>query len=195
MLASQWPKARICSTMLPPIKLVSSAVRAGAGTVSSPDPAKAPPAAAGQLTQGGLWPVMLSLAAQAALRFNAATVVTGCSAHADGTLLGFPGPEAGPDALREAIHAFEIMLESMLRPRARLAVESPLMDLTYPQILKLGQRFGVPWQRTHTCESPAAGPCGKCNACSHRSRAFQEAGLVDPAAAAVVTASRTLTAS
>lgn len=194
MLASQWPTARLCSCTTPPIKLVSSAVRAGVGTVSSPDPKRNSLEQMGnQPAQRLLLPTMLSVAAQGALRFGAGAIVVGCSSHANGEHIGLPGPESGPDALRQALHSFEIFLETMLRPKTRITLELPLIDLPYSQILKLGQRMGVPWQRTHTCEAPAAGPCGKCPSCRQRALAFQEAGLTDPATPAVVTTSSQLT--
>ena len=192
MLAAQWPTAKLCSTTLPAVKIVSSAVRAGA--VSSPDAArKNADDAANLLARGGLFPVMVSLAAQSALRFRAGTLVVGCSAHVAGEHLGLPGPDGGPDALREALHAFDIMLEAMLRPKARVVVEAPLMDLPYSQIVKLGQRFGVAWQRTHSCEAPATGPCGKCQSCKLRAQAFFEAGVPDHSTSAAGGAPRPVT--
>jgi 7-cyano-7-deazaguanine synthase len=181
MLAAHWPKARLCSAVLPLLKHMPSAVRAGAGTVANSDPTrKQSDEAARLLSLRGLMPTVFSLGAQAALRFGASSVVVGISAHVNGEHIGLPGPDAGPDARREALHAFDIMLEAMLRPRTRIRMEAPLMDLTYPQIVKLGQRFEIPWERTHTCEAPAGGPCGRCSSCKARSQAFLDAAIRDP---------------
>ena len=181
MLAAHWPKSRLCSATIPPIKHMSSAVRVGS-TIQSSDPTrKQSDEAARLLSLRGLMPTIMSLGAQAAMRFGASSVVVGITAHAGGDHIGLPGPAAGPDAIREALHAFDIMLETILRPKTRIRVESPLMDLTYAQIIKLGQRFQVPFERTHSCESPAGGPCGVCEPCRARSTAFLEAAFSDPA--------------
>jgi 7-cyano-7-deazaguanine synthase in queuosine biosynthesis len=132
-----------------------------------------------------LMPTVLSLGAQAAMRFGASSIAVGISAHVNGEHIGLPGPDAGPDARREALHAFDIMLEAILRPRTRIHMEAPLMDLTYPQIIKLGQRFEIPWERTHTCDTPAAQPCGICPPCRARTQAFQDAAIRDPVSPAV----------
>lgn len=185
MLAAQWPTAKLCSVTLPPLKMVSSAVRAGG--VASPDPARRhADDAANLLARRGLLPVMISLATQAALRFRSDIVVLGCSAHVSGEHIGMPGPEGGPDALRESLHACDIMLESLFRPKVRITIDAPLIDLSYAQIIKLGQRLNVPWQRTHSCETPVAGPCGECQACRIRNQAFLEAGVADTSTSPVV---------
>lgn len=189
MLAAHWPKARLCSATQPPLKHMPSAVRAGAGTVASSDPTrKQSDEAAKLLSLRGLMPTMLSLAAQAAMRFGASAIAVGISAHVNGEHIGLPGQGAGPDARREVLQAFDIMLEAMLRPRTRIHIEAPLMDLTYPQIIKLGQRFEVPLERTHTCEAPVGGPCGLCPTCKARTQAFLDAAIADPAS--TTTASR-----
>jgi 7-cyano-7-deazaguanine synthase in queuosine biosynthesis len=128
---------------------------------------------------------MLSTGARSALRFGASTVVIGVSAFAPGEHIGLPGPQAGPDTRREVLHAFNIMLDALLRPRNRLRVEAPLMDLTYAEIIKLGARFAIPFERTWTCDQRGPMSCGRCASCKAREHAFAEAGLVDPIAAAM----------
>jgi 7-cyano-7-deazaguanine synthase in queuosine biosynthesis len=181
MLAAHWPKSRLCSATLPALKHMPSAVRAGGGGVISSDPGrKQSEEAARLLALPGLMPAMLSVAAQAAMRFGASSIVVGVSAHVNGEHIGLPGAAAGPEAMREALHAFDIMLEAMLRPKARIRVDAPLVDLTYAQIIKLGDRFKIPFERTHTCEAPAPTACGQCPSCSTRSRAFLDAAIPDP---------------
>lgn len=189
MLAAYWPNARLCSMVLPQLKHMPSAVRAGAGTVIGNDPARSKSDEASRmLTQRGLLPTMLSLGAQTALRFGASSLMVGLSAHAAGDHIGLHGPEAGPDARREVLHAFDIMLEAALRPRNRIHIEAPLMDMTYAQMVKLGQRFEIPWERTHTCEASAGVACARCTSCQARSQAFLDAAIRDPAAAVVAPA-------
>jgi 7-cyano-7-deazaguanine synthase len=189
MLAAFWPNARLCSMVLPQLKHMPSAVRAGAGTVIGNDPTRNKSDEASRLlTQRGLLPTMLSLGAQTALRFGAGSLVVGISAQAAGDHIGLPGPDAGPDARRELLHAFDIMLEAALRPRTRIHIEAPLMDMTYAQMLKLGQRFEIPWDRTHSCEASAGVACTQCVSCRARSQAFLEATIRDPSVSVVTPA-------
>jgi 7-cyano-7-deazaguanine synthase in queuosine biosynthesis len=181
LLAANWPNARLCTCSVPQLKSMSSAVRAGSGIVAA-EPARPTVDQAGQLlARRGLLPLMLSLGAQAAMRWQAGAIVLGITEHASAEHLGLLGPEAGQGALRESLHAFDIMLESLLMPRARIRVETPLIDLTYAQIVKLGQRFEIFWERTHTCETAGGLPCGNCTPCKARARAFLEAAIRDTA--------------
>lgn len=180
MLAASWPKARLFTTAIPQLKNLSSAVRAGSGLVSSLDPARSKADEAGRvMAERGFLPLMLSVAARGAMQVGAESIVVGASAYVPGEDIGLPGPQAGADALREALHAFDIMFESLLRPQGRIRVETPLIDLTYAQIIKLGQRYGIPWERTYSCQKPT-GPCGDCLTCQSRAKAFLEAAVLDP---------------
>jgi 7-cyano-7-deazaguanine synthase len=187
VLAPFWPKTRLLTIALPEPDQMPAAVRTSAGTVSvrSDESATTLGKAASVLSVRGLLPGMLSIGARIALRFGASTVVIGVSAFAPGEHIGLPGPEAGPDARREVLHAFNIMLDALLRPRTRLRVEAPLMDLTYAEVIKLGERFAIPFERTWTCDQRGLTPCGRCASCKTRERAFAEVGFVDPATAAM----------
>lgn len=193
MLAAYWPSARLCSLVLPQLKNIPSAVRAGAGTVIGNDPTRNKSDEAARIfSLRGLMPTMLSLGAQTALRFGAASLVVGVSAHVGGEHIGLPGAEAGADARHELLHSFDVLLETALRPKIRIRMESPLMDLSYGQIVKLGQRFEIPWERTHTCETTAGAACGRCDSCRARTAAFVEAGLRDPLSTVVTPAAAAL---
>jgi 7-cyano-7-deazaguanine synthase len=172
LLAPFWPKTRSLSLSLPEPDHLPSGMRTSAETASG-------------MSVRGLMPTMLSIAARIALRFGASSVVIGVSAFTPGEHIGLPGPEAGLDARREVLHAFNIMLDALLRPRTRLRVEAPLMDLTYAEVIKLGERFAIPFERTWTCDQRGPTRCGRCTSCKARERAFAEAGLVDPIVAAM----------
>lgn len=187
VLAPFWPKTRLVTIMQPEPAQMPSAVRTSAGTVAvrSEESATAPGKAGSVLSVRGLLPGMLSIGVRIALRFGASTVVIGVSGFAPGEHIGLPGPESGPDARREVLHAFNIMLDALLRPRTLLRIEAPLMDLTYAEVIKLGGRFAIPFERTWTCDQRGPTPCGRCTSCKARERAFAEAGLVDPIVAAM----------
>lgn len=126
----------------------------------------------------GQLPVILSTAAQYALRIGAGRLVTGFTAFAEGAHLGLAGADTRVDGRREMLHAFSLMLNVVAADGVK--PEWPLIDLRYSEILKLGLRFGVPLDMTWTCGGSGPRPCGSCDPCRARARAFAEAREADP---------------
>jgi len=62
----------------------------------------------------------------------------------------------------------------------RIEVIAPLIALTKSQIIKLGIRFGVPYELTWSCYRGGARPCGRCDSCRLRREGFAAAGVPDP---------------
>ncbi|MBB6428708.1 7-cyano-7-deazaguanine synthase QueC [Algisphaera agarilytica] len=66
-----------------------------------------------------------------------------------------------------------------------LKVHTPLIDLPKTDIIRLGLELGVDYSLTHSCYDPLGPdhikPCGHCDACLLRIRAFEELGQHDPA--------------
>ncbi len=62
-----------------------------------------------------------------------------------------------------------------------IAINTPLIDLTKGDIVRLGLSVGAPLDLTWSCYRGGAHPCGTCDACVLRSRGFAEAGQPDPA--------------
>jgi len=91
-----------------------------------------------------------------------------------------------PDCRGEYIRAFESM--SNLATKAgvqghRLTVHTPLIDLPKTDIIMCGLELGVDYSLTHSCYDPIddGKPCGHCDACLLRIRAFDDVGQRDPA--------------
>ncbi len=89
-----------------------------------------------------------------------------------------------PDCRPEFFKAYAGVLARGLKtcvegPRGARAirVETPLIHLTKPQIVRLAQRLKVPTQLTWSCYQGGRRPCGVCDSCRLRARGFQEAGL------------------
>ena len=60
-------------------------------------------------------------------------------------------------------------------------VETPILDLSKAEVLRLGEDLGVDWELTFSCYNDRDGrPCGECPACLERAAAFAEAGIDDP---------------
>lgn len=65
----------------------------------------------------------------------------------------------------------------------RISIQAPLMHWSKREIIQAGLALGVDYGLTHSCYDPAIDgrPCGHCDACLIRKRAFLELGMEDPA--------------
>jgi 7-cyano-7-deazaguanine synthase len=92
-----------------------------------------------------------------------------------------------PDCRPEYTRAFEQMAnlatKAGVEGRQRLAIHTPLMEMTKAQIIQRGLSLGVDYALTHSCYDPApdGAPCGACDSCLLRAKGFAEAGMPDPA--------------
>lgn len=62
-------------------------------------------------------------------------------------------------------------------------IHVPLIQLTKTQIIERGLRLGVDYSLTHSCYDPGpqGRPCGHCDSCLIRAKAFHDLGISDPA--------------
>ena len=97
-----------------------------------------------------------------------------------------------PDCRPEFISALQALANLATRAgvtheagHRAMRIHTPLIDLTKRQIIQLGQELGVDYATTHSCYDPLppqhVKPCGHCDACLLRIRAFAELGQTDPA--------------
>jgi len=184
-LAVTFPRARVMGIALPHLiqlrrssteTVAQPGTRGAAGTTPKDASSTVSPA-----VLRGLMPMVLSAGVQGALSAGSQVVVVGLTRTGDATHLGLPGLASGADQRREFLHAYNIMLETALRPRPQVRLEAPLMELTYGEVMQLAFRFRVPLEKTWTCDGIGPQPCGQCDSCKARSRAFAEAALIDPA--------------
>jgi len=61
-----------------------------------------------------------------------------------------------------------------------ITLHAPFMHMTKAEEVKLGVRLGVDFGLTWTCYRGDAHPCGTCDSCLLRTKAFREAGVEDP---------------
>jgi 7-cyano-7-deazaguanine synthase len=91
-----------------------------------------------------------------------------------------------PDCRPEFVRAFETMAnlatKAGVERTGRIAVRTPLIDLSKREIVTLGLTLGVDYSMTTSCYDPAADgiACGHCDACQLRLKGFAEAGARDP---------------
>lgn len=58
---------------------------------------------------------------------------------------------------------------------------APIEKYSKAQIIKLGTKLKVPYEKTWSCYNGKNKPCGKCDSCKLRAKGFKEAGTDDPA--------------
>jgi len=89
-----------------------------------------------------------------------------------------------PDCRPEFVRAFNALARRAVRSAREgggtIEVRAPLLRRSKAQIVRLGQRLGVPWALTWSCYAGGAWPCGRCDACRLRAKGFDAAGVVDP---------------
>jgi len=125
----------------------------------------------------GLVPALLDVALQCAMRYGARRILVGaCEApFADARIT----PTA-PDQQREFYQTYNDLLATIVSEPTSVAVETPMIDLSYAEIVKLGHRADAAFHCAWSCPRSASAPCGRCPGCRARSMAFIEAALVDP---------------
>lgn len=119
----------------------------------------------------GLFPVLLSIAAQTAWRAGVRRVLTGVSRFADETHLGLPAPEHRGADLREFLLDFTICTETF-GGRHPVRVEAPLLDFTVEDFVRTARQMDVPLELTWSCQGAGKTPCGLCSGCATRDRAL-----------------------
>jgi 7-cyano-7-deazaguanine synthase len=97
------------------------------------------------------------------------------------------GPLAGnpfPDATPEFFDAFSAGLSLGLA--APISIAAPFAAMHKADVIRLGDRLGVPFALTLSCMQPSDGRhCGRCSKCRERRDAFIEVGIDDPTSYAV----------
>lgn len=90
-----------------------------------------------------------------------------------------------PDCRPDYIHAFEKMANLATKSTIegqRIAIKTPLIDLTKAQIIQLGDSLGVDYSATVSCyQADEEGrACGVCDSCRLRKQGFEQAKVQDP---------------
>lgn len=90
-----------------------------------------------------------------------------------------------PDCRPAFIEAFERLANLATREGVEgrpFRVHAPLVSLSKAEIIRLGERLGVPWAETVSCyQADEVGrACGRCDSCRLRREGFAAAGLADP---------------
>jgi 7-cyano-7-deazaguanine synthase len=85
-----------------------------------------------------------------------------------------------PDCRPEFLDAMKAMQSFALFEIADVRLETPLIDLSKGEVVKLGHDLGVPLEETWSCWRGEEIHCGHCMPCKERHQAFRDADLPDP---------------
>ena len=82
------------------------------------------------------------------------------------------------EAMQAAINKGTVMGAARNQP---ITLHAPFIHKTKTDEIRLGMELGVPFQETWSCYRGGDKPCGTCDSCLLRAKAFKEAGFEDPA--------------
>jgi 7-cyano-7-deazaguanine synthase len=118
--------------------------------------------------------IFLSFALAYAETLNADRVYIGVNA------LDYSGyPDCRPDYIQAMQEVFRLGTKQG-REGTAIAIATPLIHLKKIEIIQLGDRLGVPWEKTWSCYAGGEIACGVCDSCRLRLAAFAALGLKDP---------------
>ncbi|WP_413161049.1 7-cyano-7-deazaguanine synthase QueC [Capilliphycus salinus ALCB114379] len=118
--------------------------------------------------------IFLSFALGYAEAVNASRVYIGVNA------LDYSGyPDCRPDYIAAMQEVFTLGTKQG-REGNPISIYSPLIHLKKTEIIQLGNKLGVPWEKTWSCYAGEEKACGVCDSCKLRLAAFQQLGLTDP---------------
>lgn len=61
-----------------------------------------------------------------------------------------------------------------------IKIQAPFSGIPKSELIKIGEKLGVPFQLTWSCYLDREKHCGKCESCVNRKKAFKEGKIIDP---------------
>ena len=113
--------------------------------------------------------VFLSIGAALAENYRYDIIVTGFDAEEAATF---------PDNTPEFVESFNEMLK--FGTLTKTSVFAPLISMSKADIVKRGLEIGAPLEWSWSCYEGTEKPCGTCESCLRRKRAFEIIGVKDP---------------
>ena len=113
--------------------------------------------------------VFLSIGAALAENYRYDLIVTGFDAEEAATF---------PDNTPEFVESFNEMLK--FGTLTKTSVFAPLISMSKADIVKRGLDIGAPIEWSWSCYEGTEKPCGICESCLRRKRAFEMIGVKDP---------------
>lgn len=85
-----------------------------------------------------------------------------------------------PDCRPMYYEAFNKLIKVGTRPTTHIEVETPLIQKSKSEIIKIGISLKAPLHLSWSCYKNTVKACGKCHSCFLRLKAFKEADIKDP---------------
>ncbi len=84
-----------------------------------------------------------------------------------------------PDCRAEYYDAFNRLVEVGTKPTTNIEVVAPLLNMNKSEIVKQGIQHAAPLHLTWSCYDRNDKACGRCQSCTQRLKAFEDAGVED----------------
>jgi 7-cyano-7-deazaguanine synthase len=94
-------------------------------------------------------------------------------------------PDCRPEYYRVASETIRLGSKLGTQYGVPIQIETPLIDKSKADIVRLGVQLGAPLALTWSCYRPGPRPCGRCDSCVLRAQGFAAAGVADPALTSV----------
>jgi 7-cyano-7-deazaguanine synthase len=92
-------------------------------------------------------------------------------------IVGWNGEEGEtfPDNSREYLNEFNELIN--VGSPDKIKIEAPAINLNKEEIVELGVEVGAPMDLSYSCYKGGDEPCGVCESCMRRKRAFKKVGI------------------
>lgn len=119
--------------------------------------------------------------------FRNANILTSCVSWAEvigaeAVFVGavFEDSSGYPDCRPDFFKVFEKVVDLGTKPETKITIETPIIHLSKPDIVKKGTELKAPLHLTWSCYQGEDEACGECDSCALRLRGFQIADVDDP---------------
>ncbi|MDD2331771.1 MAG: 7-cyano-7-deazaguanine synthase, partial [Candidatus Cloacimonetes bacterium] len=85
-----------------------------------------------------------------------------------------------PDCRKSFFVAMQKAIDTGSLSGSKIQIETPLIDLSKAEIVKLGYSLNAPFELSWSCYRDNDLACGSCDSCVLRLKAFAGAGIPDP---------------
>jgi len=89
-------------------------------------------------------------------------------------------PDCRPEYYEQMIKVLSLGSKLGVQYGKGIKIETPIIDKTKAQIVKMAMDIGAPLEYTWSCYQGGKVPCGSCDSCILRAKGFAEAGYEDP---------------
>ncbi|MBI4482767.1 MAG: 7-cyano-7-deazaguanine synthase QueC [Acidobacteria bacterium] len=92
-------------------------------------------------------------------------------------------PDCRPEYYKAVVETLRLGSKLGIQYGVPLRIETPLINKTKADIVRLAVSIGAPLEYTWSCYLGGSRPCRRCDSCLLRAKGFEEAGVPDPALA------------